>query len=219
MAHHLLEESGFAWLSPRSFAGLEIETASFDLEMGSGRWTTAAASMEYALSRRWSVSARVPFAHIDYDDGGRATGLGDANLGVRAALLTSDHGSWLLNTGVELELPTGASEEGLGSGGYEASPFISAAIAPRRNLIVEAAMAEGVHLGDGNESQSYSTGAAKSSGSRAAGPQGHEGHHEAENPLHGSVLAPHHEHELLARLSATYSIRGRAYVSGGLNVS
>ncbi len=215
-AHHLLEESGFGWLAPRSFVGMEFQTAGFDLEAGSGRWEVASPSAEYAITQRVSVSGRVPFARIAYDDGRRVSGLSDMNLGVRGVVLANGHGSMLLSAGVEFELPTGDKDNGLGHGAYEASPFVATAMTPRPDFIFEAAIAN--HFSTSDYEEHVEPASASRSHSEPAPPPQYHGGHDEGGELHGSVIAPHHDRELFTRVAATY-IHGRAYVSGGVDVA
>jgi hypothetical protein len=224
-AHHPTAESGLAWLAPRSFVEVEVETASFDLEKGSGQWSATTATIEAAFARRWSASVVLPFATIDYDDRQRATGLSDMTLGLRVMLAASEHGAMQLAAGVGLELPSGSEDDGLSGGHLEGSPYIAAAFSPGAHLILDGSLAAHLSIEEGDATRRLTSSRLSSLGSpdahAAPGPMGHGDGHDGErgiSGLHGSVIAPHHDHEIAPRLSATV-VLGRAYLAGGLDAA
>lgn len=69
--------------------------------------TEVEAELEWALSRRLGLVVALPY--IDGDE----SGIGDAGLGLRALLV--EQPAFLFSTTVEMELPTGDADKGLGS--------------------------------------------------------------------------------------------------------
>ena len=78
-AHHVVSESGIAWVEPVSVFQVDVQTARFDLG-GSwrGQWSTLTPSLEWRLHERFSLMGRLPVAMISLDDGRAVAGLADA---------------------------------------------------------------------------------------------------------------------------------------------
>ncbi len=186
-AHHIVSEYGIAFVEPSSIAEVDTQAAEFRLGDRSGHWQLVALSLEYAVTPRLSFSGRLPFARIRYDAGSTEYGPGDAEVAAKVGLVATQHGGLLLSAGASFELPTGSEKKGLGAGHFEISPFVTASSAPVNNLVLYGVLADRI-----------STGSA-----------------EAPGEAHGSVLAPHSDHELTTRLGAAY-VRGPAYLSGGI---
>jgi hypothetical protein len=115
----------------------------------------------------------------------------DAEVAAKLGLVATQHGGLLLSAGVSFELPTGSEKKGLGAGHFEISPFVTASSAPVNNLVLYGLLADRISAGS------------------------HGDPAEAPGEVHGSVLAPHSDHELTTRLGAAY-VRGPAYLSGGI---
>jgi hypothetical protein len=91
---------------------------------GDGREHSASAAVEYAFTSSFSVEAVLPYTFLDPDDGDSTDGLSDAIVAMKFATYRFvDHG-FLPAVGVELVLPTGDEERGIGSDHVlEVEPF------------------------------------------------------------------------------------------------
>jgi hypothetical protein len=190
-AHHIVSEYGIAFVEPTSVAEFDIQAAEFRLGDRSGHWQLVALSLEYALTPRLSLSGHLPFGRIRYDGGSTEYGPGDAEVGAKVSLVATQHGGLLLSAGASFELPTGSEVKGLGAGHFEISPFVTASSALVNNLVLYGLLADRISAGSHADSV------------------------EAPGEVHGSVLAPHSDHELTTRLGAAY-VRGPAYLSAGV---
>lgn len=205
---------GIAWLGPTSVVTMEASAAQFDLADRSGSWFATTTALEYAATSRISLLARIPVAWIDYDSGASESGLADIEVGGKVSLLARPENRFLLLAGASLELPTGDTDSGLGGGHVELSPHVMASMEPLPGLMLHSVASDHLSLSDAGEESSV---AGRPFGDPGAAPgwQGHPGHdHAAESGLHGSVLAPHTDHEMSLLLVAVYS-RGRGYLSAG----
>ena len=211
LAHHT-PGHGIAWIGPATVAEAEVGAASFDLGDRSGSWFATTTSLEYAPDPRFSLFARIPVAWIEYDSGASASGIADLELGGKAKLLAARENRLLLWGGASLELPTGDEAQGLGGGHVELSPHLIASAEPLAGLMLHSVASDHISLSDGADD---SAGDPVARGSLAGpGLHLHEGHDHGESAVHGSVLAPHTDHELSLMLVAVYA-RGRGYVSAG----
>jgi hypothetical protein len=203
-AHHLVSEYGIAWTEPVSVLELDLQVAEFQLGDRSGHWVLAALAIEYAFHERFSASLWLPFAWIEYATGSRAVGIGDIELAGKVLIFATPHGEFILSAGAGLELPTGNADNGLGSGHFELSPYVSASSAPANNFVIYGLVSERISFGDAN-------------GGGHEHPEEGDGHEHSGVDAHGSVLSPHADHELFVRLGAAYVI-GPVYFSGGSDV-
>ena len=98
----------------------------YSFSQGAGeRGHELAVSAEYAFAREASVEASLPYAFVDSDDAGRANHLGDAVVAVKFATYRFAANRLLPAAGVELALPTGNEERGIGSDHVvELEPFL-----------------------------------------------------------------------------------------------
>jgi hypothetical protein len=198
-AHHVVSEYGIAWTEPVSLVELDVQTAEFDFGERRGYWAVTALSLEYAFEERLSGSVRLPFAWIAYADHTDAVGVADIEFGSKVRLVATSHGELILSAGAGIELPTGDVDNGLGSGHFELSPYVSASSAPLNTLVLYALAAERIALGT------------EETHAEEPGQLDHDHPHE------GSVLNPHQKHELFSRLGAA-QIFGPVYVSAGCDV-
>ena len=198
-AHHVVSESGVAWVEPVTVAQVDLRAASFDFgPMWRGRWWQLVPSLEVQALERLSVSARAPIAFIEFEDGRAVLGLADMELAAKGLVWASEHGEWIVSAGVGAELPTGVEEDALGAGHVELAPFVAASAQPISWLILNAAVSERISL-------------VGEDGERAPTPD-----YVPAGP-HGSVLAPHSDHELFGRLTAS-ALRGESlYVTAGVD--
>jgi hypothetical protein len=94
---------------------------------GDGREHTLTASGEYAFTPNFSVEAALPYTLLDPDDAGTAGRLGDATVGVKLATYQFVEHGLLPAVGLEINLPTGNEERGIGSDHVvELEPFVRA---------------------------------------------------------------------------------------------
>lgn len=190
-AHHVISDYGIAPVEPRSFAGLSVELARFERAFDQGTFQLVTPSAELAWGGRFSASAELPLARVEWSGGTTACGLGDLELGVKMSLFASHHGGFLLTWGLGVELPTGDAVQGLGAGHVELAPFL--------------AVATTLSLLSGHELVIFGL------LSDRAGLTHHE--HQGEGL---SVVAPHADNELFARAAAAYVVSS-IYLSVGLD--
>ncbi len=193
-AHHVVSSSGIAWAEPVSVLEVQLESATFDFgDQGRGQWQSLSLRGEWALTSWVSVSARMPWSVIRFEDGRASTGVGDTELASRFKLYTSDHGELLVSAGMGLELPTGQGRAGLSGGHVEVTPFLIASRQWSPHLITTALISwrQALDTGDADTD----TVAARTA--------------------HGSVTSPHSEQELSTRLDLAWVQEGSWYVSAG----
>lgn len=124
-AHHPVSESGAAWVEPDARLEVVHETARFDVGgRDQGSWQTLSLWLEVPVLPRFSVSAGVPMAYVDFDDGRGVIGLSDIEVSVRGLWVDSPHAGFLLSGGLGTTLPTGRPEDALGAGHLEANAFV-----------------------------------------------------------------------------------------------
>lgn len=195
--HHVVSEHGFAPVVPRSVAGVDVAAASFELEGRRGHWETVTPSLEWGFARRVSLFLALPLARLDHDRAAQAVvGVGDLSVSMKANLYATPHGGLLISAGLGVEVPTGRSEDGLGAGHFEVTPFAMVASsvwsAGGLELIVHTLASARLAL----EGHTHSHG---------GGGSAH---------LHGSLLAPHAGRELFAR-GGVALVGRRAYLAAG----
>jgi hypothetical protein len=78
--------------------------------------------LEYALSDRWGIEA-VP-KYIIKSRGNNRDGWGDLEVETKYVFYRSEEKRFLASCGLEVELPTGSTHKGLGSGHVSMAPFI-----------------------------------------------------------------------------------------------
>lgn len=190
-AHHVVSSSGVAWVEPVTVLEAELQAATFDFGAGRrGTWQSMALRAEVAVLPRLSVSARVPWSWVRFEDGRQSVGLADMELGARVGLVSTEHGELLLSAGLGAELPTGTEQLELGNGHVELSPFVvaSSQLAPR--WVLTGVLSWRSALGGGAPSDS-------------------------QRSAHGAVIGPHSGQELASRLDLAWVHQGRWYLSGG----
>ena len=192
-SHHVVSETGIAWAEPVSVLELDTQAASFDLgPRNKGRWQTMALRLQMAPLSWFSVSLRVPFSAIQFEDGRQALGLGDLEAALQVRLFASPHGGLIASAGVGAELPTGVEEDQLGSGHVELTPYLIASTQPLDHVILTSVL-------------SYRTAIT-----------GEPQHQNSARAATGSVLAPHSAQEFSARLDAAWVEEQRWYASAGV---
>lgn len=191
--HHVVSETGIAWAEPVSVVELDTQAASFDLgAQKRGRWQTMALRMQMAPTNWFSLSLRVPFSAIQFEDGRQALGLGDIETALQVRLFASPHGGLIASAGIGAELPTGVEEDQLGSGHVELTPYIIASTQPLKHLILTTVI-------------SYRTAIT-----------GETEHQDGPRAATGSVLAPHSPRELSTRLDVAWVEEQSWYASAGV---
>ncbi|MEM1347243.1 MAG: hypothetical protein AAGI01_01715 [Myxococcota bacterium] len=196
-AHHVVSDSGIAWVEPLSVMDVELSAASFDLGEGRrGSWQTMAVTGQFTLGPRLSWNVRAPWAFVQFDDGRKVLGLGDMEFGAKGLLYATEHGAFILSAGLGVEVPTGEARVELGSGHVEVSPYIAWApqCAPR-------------HL-------RFALVSGRRAITRAPAPAPQE---LGERIAHGSVLGPHGSAEIFGRLGVAFVEPERYYISTGVD--
>lgn len=188
-AHHVVSESGIAWVEPVSVFQVDVQTARFDLgDSWRGQWSTLTPSLELRLHERFSLLAMLPMAWISLDDGRAVAGLADAGLSAKYLIWASPHGGMILSSGLGLELPTGSAQDALGAGHFELAPFIALSTQPWSRLIFNTLISERISLEGDDPTPSHT----------------------------GSPLAVHSPHELLVRQRVSW-LQGAVYGSLGVD--
>lgn len=107
--HPLVTESPL----PENEARLQFQ---FDNLAGDGGQSISLiGTVEFAPVRWFSVEASLPLTHVDPEAGSSETRVGDAGLGFKFASFAYEEQGILLSAGLELGLPTGNEERGIGS--------------------------------------------------------------------------------------------------------
>ena len=109
LLHPLVVESPL----PENEARLEFTHAS--LTDGEGHESTLTGTLELAPVRWFSVELAAPFTHLDPEEGGSETRLGNISTGFKFANFAFEEYGVLLAGGLELGLPTGNEERGIGN--------------------------------------------------------------------------------------------------------
>jgi hypothetical protein len=190
---------------PRSSIGLELEGADFAVQ-GGGHWRLAALSLEHTLWRIASVSARVPMAHVQLADGHGVFGPGDMDLGARVMAFQSYHEDFAIIVGLSFELPTGRIEDSLGGGHFMATPMAAVSYRMHRSFMLSLLASDHIPL-DGDDDVEPPTNPeahAQHKDDPPPGPSQTVTNDEPVDSAHGSVLAPHSDHEMRMMLIATY---------------
>lgn len=107
--HPLVVESPL----PENEARLEFSYT--NVSDGGGDEFTLTGTVEFAPVRWFSIEASAPFTHVDPDMGSSETRLGDVSVGFKFACFEFEEHGVLLAAGVELGLPTGNEERGIGN--------------------------------------------------------------------------------------------------------
>jgi len=86
---------------------------------------TIRAELEYAFARWGSIELNLPYAFVDSDEGAGTSGVGNIDVGLKLACYCFEEYGVLLGGGIELVLPTGDDNKGIGSNNeLEVEPFI-----------------------------------------------------------------------------------------------
>jgi hypothetical protein len=109
-------------ITPR--VGIETGWAHFDLNGNRGDFYDVTARLDVRLSHTVGLRMLLPVYALDLDGIGTRVGLGDAELRVRVLVL-DDH-AWRMYVGLADQLPTGNNSIGVGQGGTQLSPFVTA---------------------------------------------------------------------------------------------
>lgn len=194
-AHHVVSDSGIAWVEPISVVEVDVEAADFSHgERDEGVWQRIRVTGQWALHERLSVSLQVPWTSVQFADGRGAMGNGDLEVGARVELWGTEHGEFLLSAGVGAELPTGVSQDQLGNGHFELAPFLALSTQWHPNWLGFALLSSR-HAITGRDLPVASD----------------------ERMAHGSVISPHAMDEGFVRLGLAYVQQDAWYVSGGVD--
>ncbi|HEX8793767.1 MAG TPA: hypothetical protein VF765_22645 [Polyangiaceae bacterium] len=109
-------------ITPR--VGIETGWTRFDLNGSRGDAYGVTARLDVRASRIVGLRLLLPVYALDLDGRSTQVGLGDAELRVRILVL-DDH-DWRMYVGLSDQLPTGNNGIGLGQGGTQLSPFVTA---------------------------------------------------------------------------------------------
>lgn len=219
-AHHPGPSNGGRSIGPRSRLFLDVEVAEYNLDGRTGNWQMFAPSFELALHRRFSLFMRMPVARVDDRIRGVSVGVADWDLGAKVLAASDEESGFVLTTGLGIELPTGSTNDGLGNGHVEFSPFIATGLRPLDNVSLAATVTGRFSTGGSHahEDSLYGT-------SGVTHEDGEPGHAHAlpawlsdDGAADHSVLSPHAQHEMAVRLSGWYQF-GPAYLGVGSEVT
>src|SRR5262245_28645890 len=93
-----------------------------------GRSTELAAALEWAILPRWQVEVEFPVLILDPNEGPTIGGIGDIEVDNKVLLYKSVERRLLVAAGVEVKLPSGSEDRGLG-GELAVEPYVTAGIA------------------------------------------------------------------------------------------
>ncbi|MFB6263740.1 MAG: hypothetical protein ABEL76_08980 [Bradymonadaceae bacterium] len=200
-AHHVVSQYGIAPAEPVTRTSIQFEFREFDFDSGpSGTAETLTPGLTVAPVERVAVTARLPVAAVQYDGRSDVFGIGDLSAGSQVLLYASEHGGVIVSAGLGAEFPTGRDSAGLSSGHWELAPFVVASARPVDEVAFFTIVTDQFSVAD--------TGG-EGGGNESAG-EGHHGHgHDhtdggEKRSLHGSVLAPHADHEMRTELGVAY---------------
>lgn len=97
-----------------------------NLSPGSEQSMAFAGSIEYRIDGRTEVELEVPVEAINQDPGSSTAGLGDVAISLKRVIFFSVQHLTIVTAGLELGLPTGRSNQGLGSGELTWEPNLRA---------------------------------------------------------------------------------------------
>ncbi|MEE8361238.1 MAG: hypothetical protein V3R71_03740, partial [Gemmatimonadales bacterium] len=84
---------------------------------------------EYAFHRSFSIELVVPYVRLEPDDGPATSALGNIEVAFKFANFAFEDAGILIGYGLEVGLPTGSPDEGIGSDTeWELEPFLNAGI-------------------------------------------------------------------------------------------
>jgi len=109
-------------ITPR--AGIETGWTRFDLNGNRGDFYDVTARLDVRASHIVGLRMLLPVYALDLDGSSTRVGLGDAELRLRVLVL-DDH-DWRMYAGLADQLPTGNNGIGVGQGGTQLSPFVTA---------------------------------------------------------------------------------------------
>jgi len=93
-----------------------------------GREVELAAAIEWAILPRWQVEVEFPLVILDPTEGPTIGGIGDIEIDNKVLLFKSVEHRLLVAAGVELKVPSGSQDRGLG-GELAVEPYLTAGIA------------------------------------------------------------------------------------------
>ena len=104
--------------------GVESSWTSFDLGGTKGDFFGVTGRVDYRANRAVGLRLLVPVYSLRLPSLGRRTGLGDSELRLRVLVLNA--GEWRAFVGMADQLPTGETHLGMGQGGSQFTPFVTA---------------------------------------------------------------------------------------------
>ena len=123
----------------QSRMALEYTTADYSFgDKTTGSWHTFALLGEYAPLTWLSLSATVPLSRTAPSDGAGDFGLSDIEVGFRILALHTKLLNMPLRIGLDAELPTGNTDDGLGGGHTALVPHISYSLQPHKKFTIKA---------------------------------------------------------------------------------
>ncbi len=194
--HHVVSESGIAWVEPVTVVEVEAEGRDFSVGEQRGVALVVAPSAQWQLHERLALTMRLPMAFVRFEDGRKAAGSGDVELGARVALYASAHGGLIVSAGVALEAPTGSARDALGGGHWALAPYMTASAQLSTSWLIYGVTSYGHALPWGVDEDAL---------------RGRED----DRAVHGAPFAPHASRELMGRLMAAYVHHERLYGAFG----
>ena len=219
--HHPTSGYGLNAAAPQTFLELDTQLARYPMEIDGfgGGWQSFTLRGEWMASSNLSMAGNLPLVRVAPEEGASRLGLGDVEFSAKWGILRPKHGVGHLSIGLGIETPTGSSDDRLGSGHFELSPFLSfnAEIAPKWVLFGRLAAQITLSFHDDGHDDAGDThhdhGDQGLMGSTAQGTQAHTHDVSSKSSTHGSIIAPHADRELNAQLGIAYSLEETGYVS------
>jgi hypothetical protein len=114
--------------------GVEQEVSGFDLADAKGTRYTVAPRADWGATEALSLRLRATYHTLWLADGTTRSGVGDAELRLKARVVDIDE-HFLVQVGVIETLPTGNASRGLGNGAMVLSPFVTSGRKIGRTII------------------------------------------------------------------------------------
>lgn len=194
-AHHAFSSVGFSSVEPRSTLALELQGTEFDIDSTRGRVFALTPSLEYAISRRFSLFGRVPLARVELADGRSGSGMGAPGVGAKVSVIETHDRRFVLSLGLGLELPLGDTAHGLGSEHFELAPFVAGSLFMSSSFALLFTARDQVALETAHHHHHDHVHTEGTSAALELEPR---------TPIPVTVLAPHTAHEVGASIDAAY---------------
>jgi len=193
-ANHGIHAPGYVPSTPLNTVYTMGRFAQFEVGDERGTWSAIEFGGEYAPLDFLSLTAVVPLYRVVPEGGETTSGFGDITAGVRWQAFRSEDSDFLLLFGLATELPAGSQANRTGSGHFELIPHFEFSVRLAKSLMLTTSALYGFSLDSGHS---------------------HHDHDNESSTPHGSLISPHSEQEVEARLSLLY-MADQGFLQGNL---